>query len=27
MLAEHGATRKFLAENEHLGYIEKTDSP
>jgi Reverse transcriptase (RNA-dependent DNA polymerase) len=27
MLAEHEATRKFLEENEHLGYIEKTDSP
>jgi Reverse transcriptase (RNA-dependent DNA polymerase) len=27
MLAEQEATRKFLEENEHLGYIEKTDSP
>jgi Retroviral aspartyl protease len=26
-LAEQEATRKFLEENEHLGYIEKTDSP
>jgi Retroviral aspartyl protease len=25
--AEHKATRKFLEENERLGYIEKTDSP
>jgi hypothetical protein len=27
MLAEHKVTRKFLEENEHLGYIEKMDSP
>jgi hypothetical protein len=26
-LAEQEATRKFLEENERLGYIEKTDSP
>jgi Retroviral aspartyl protease len=26
-LAEHEATKKFLEENERLGYIEKTDSP
>jgi hypothetical protein len=26
-LAEQEATKKFLEENEHLGYIEKTDSP
>jgi Reverse transcriptase (RNA-dependent DNA polymerase)/RNase H-like domain found in reverse transcriptase len=25
--AEHEATKKFLEENERLGYIEKTDSP
>jgi Reverse transcriptase (RNA-dependent DNA polymerase) len=27
MLAEQEVTRKFLEENEWLGYIEKTDSP
>jgi hypothetical protein len=27
MLAEQEATKKFLEENERLGYIEKTDSP
>jgi Reverse transcriptase (RNA-dependent DNA polymerase)/RNase H-like domain found in reverse transcriptase len=27
MLAEQEATRKFLEENERLGYIEKMDSP
>jgi hypothetical protein len=26
-LAEQEATKKFLEENEHLGYIEKMDSP
>jgi hypothetical protein len=26
-LAKQEATRKFLEENERLGYIEKTDSP
>jgi hypothetical protein len=26
-LAEQEATRKFLEENERLGYIEKADSP
>jgi hypothetical protein len=26
-LAEQEATKKFLEENEQLGYIEKTDSP
>jgi Reverse transcriptase (RNA-dependent DNA polymerase) len=26
-LAEHEATKKFLEENERLGYIEKVDSP
>jgi Reverse transcriptase (RNA-dependent DNA polymerase) len=26
-LAEQEATKKFLEENEHLGYIEKTDLP
>jgi hypothetical protein len=26
-LVEQEATKKFLEENEHLGYIEKTDSP
>jgi hypothetical protein len=26
-LAEQEATKKFLEENEHLGYIEKADSP
>jgi hypothetical protein len=26
-LAEHEAMKKFLEENERLGYIEKTDSP
>jgi hypothetical protein len=26
-LAEHEATKRFLEENERLGYIEKTDSP
>jgi hypothetical protein len=27
MLAEQEATKKFLEENKHLGYIEKMDSP
>jgi hypothetical protein len=27
MLAEQEATKKFLEENERLGYIKKTDSP
>jgi hypothetical protein len=27
MLAEQEATKKFLEENEQLGYIEKMDSP
>jgi hypothetical protein len=27
MLAEQEATKKFLEENEQLGYIKKTDSP
>jgi hypothetical protein len=27
MLAEQEATKKFLEENERLGYIEKIDSP
>jgi hypothetical protein len=26
-MAEQEATKKFLEENEQLGYIEKTDSP
>jgi hypothetical protein len=26
-LAEQGATKRFLEENERLGYIEKMDSP
>jgi hypothetical protein len=27
MLAEQEAIKKFLEENERLGYIEKTDLP